>query len=62
MPYSTRLSYILELATRLDTVFNRLKSQQMLLVRSDDSEEHDSFQPGDLVYVEHKRKKKESPS
>ena len=57
MPFSTRSSYALEL-TCLNTVFNRLRSQQMLPVRSDESEENDIFQPDDLLYVERERKKK----
>jgi hypothetical protein len=55
---STRAGYAQDLAERLQTAYDLLRSQQMLPSRSADCDDGLMFQVGDLVLVGRKRKKK----
>jgi hypothetical protein len=54
----TRTEYARGLSERLQSAHDLLRSQQLLPLRSADSEEELMFQPGDLVLVGRKQKKK----
>ena len=54
---STRHQYVLDTKERLESVHSTLQGKQVL-VRQEDSDEPPLFAPGDMVWMENKRRRK----